>query len=145
ACRIRNEDRLSKQFPQAECLRVMQIRHQVLTVQNADNIVENATIDRKSRVARAFDHSDDFLKERAGVDGRHFHARHHDSTDLAFQKFPQALQQTCRIVTLRRLVWRTGMRTYPRIKSPGVRRLGIAPELTQKFSDLRAVSDQDEI
>ena len=54
---IRNENRLSQKLCQAECLRVMQIRHQVLTVQNADNIVEIATIDRESRVARAFDNT----------------------------------------------------------------------------------------
>src|SRR5262249_22263171 len=45
---VRNEHRLSQQLRQPERLWVMQVRHQVLAVQNAGNVVQNPVIDRKS-------------------------------------------------------------------------------------------------
>jgi hypothetical protein len=111
----------------------MQVRHQVLPMQNSDNIVENALINRESGVARIFYHKDNFIKRSAGVDRRHFHARNHYVFDLALRELENPLEHALVVVSLGR----------PRLR--GVLYLGIAPKAVERFRDFRSVFDQGEV
>jgi hypothetical protein len=98
---VGNEDRLSQKLRQAERFWVMQIRHQVFAVQNADNVIERALINRKSRVSRALDHQQHFLERRVDVNRRDFHSRHHDIFHVTFGKLEYPFEHARMLIAFR--------------------------------------------
>ena len=76
----------------------MQVGHQILAVQDSDDVVQNALVDRKSGIARALDDQQDLIERRADIDRRNLHSRHHDVLDLAFGKFENPLEHASVLV-----------------------------------------------
>ena len=83
---------------------MMQVRHQVLAVQDPDDIVQNALVNRESGVPGALHRRDNFIERHADLDGRDFHSRDHHVLDLTFRKLEDPFEHSSMFVALLLLI-----------------------------------------
>jgi hypothetical protein len=86
-CGVRNKDRLSQQLGKTECLRVVQIWHQVFSMKDANDVIQDSLVDRETCIARRFDDLKDFGHWSGDIQGGDLRPGHHDILHLALGEF----------------------------------------------------------
>src|ERR1051325_5337037 len=72
----------------------MQIRHQIFTMKDADDVVQNALVHGETRIPGAFDNQKNLIEGRTDFQRSNFHARHHDVFNLALGKLEDAFEHS---------------------------------------------------
>ena len=78
----------------------MQVRHQILAVKDSHNVVQNALVDGKPRIARALNDQQNFFKRRADLDRGDLDSRHHHVFHLTFGKLQDPFEHSTVFMTI---------------------------------------------